>query len=279
MVRGYRQEGIRWIDTALRLASGRPQDQLYAWALVAAGSLRAGVPGERETAREHVLAALEIAGELGAPDVERAAAGAMGILVAFTGNLRDAERWTEKALEIARRIGDRTRVGELLSNLSCFVLTRHDFEAGRDLAVEAIEELGDSPDLGVRAAAHQNLGTALVHLGATYSAAEQAQRSLRLFRAADELDGMYAALTLIAAVASGGAPQARSVHLLAAANGIRENCGIEFQPLERELFDQTKARLRAGLGGRVFDRAWAEGQSMTLEEGIDLGEQVAAAQP
>jgi tetratricopeptide (TPR) repeat protein len=277
LVRGYRQEGIRWLDAALRLSVGRDPDPLYAWALVGTGALRGEVPGEGERAREHLLAAVELAQLLRAPDVERAAAGALGGLLATMGDIRDAERWTRRALEIARQIGDGSRVGELLSNLSSVVMTRHDFEKGRELAVQAIEEVAASPDLGVRAGAHHNLGTALFHLGASQSAAEQARESLRLYRAADELEGTGYALTLIAAVASDHAAQPRSARLLAAADGIRRKCGIDWQPLEGELFHLTMRRLRAELDEPSFGRAWEEGQSIPLRDVVRLADEVAAA--
>jgi non-specific serine/threonine protein kinase len=277
LVRGFRQEGIRWIDAALRLSVGREPDLLYARALVGAGALRGEVPGEAERAREHLLAAVELAQVLRAPDVERAAAGALGGLLATMGDIRDAEHWTRRALDIARQIGDRTRVGELLSNLSSVVMTRHDFEEGRELAVQALEEFADSPDLGARAGAHHNFGIALFHLGATRSAAEQARECLRLYRAADELEGTGYALTVIAAVASVDATQTQSARLLAAADRIRRKCGIDWQRLEGELFHLTARRLRAELDEPSFCREWEEGDSIGLRDVVRLGDEVAAA--
>ncbi len=40
-------------------------------------------------------------------------------------------------------------------------------------------------------------------------------------------------------------------------------------PADRPRYEYAAARARAALGGEAFDRAWAEGKTMSLDRAID----------
>jgi tetratricopeptide (TPR) repeat protein len=62
----------------------------------------------------------------------------------------------------------------------------------------------------------------------------------------------------------------RAVKLLSAANALRERVNSRRTPQEQMEYEKQIADLRAGLGEESFDRCWADGRSMTMEQAIQL---------
>lgn len=61
-----------------------------------------------------------------------------------------------------------------------------------------------------------------------------------------------------------------ALHLLGAAESLREKINIHMQPQEREEYEREIADLRTGMSEDEFKALWAEGRSMTMEQAIDL---------
>jgi hypothetical protein len=63
---------------------------------------------------------------------------------------------------------------------------------------------------------------------------------------------------------------AHGASLCAAAAALREAIGAPLPPVERPLFDQTVATVRAALGTDAFAAAWESGRSLPLEQVIAM---------
>jgi predicted ATPase/class 3 adenylate cyclase len=62
----------------------------------------------------------------------------------------------------------------------------------------------------------------------------------------------------------------RAVRLMGAAEALRQASSSPRTPQERIEYDQELAGLQAGMDEKTFDLLWAEGQSMSMEQAIDL---------
>jgi tetratricopeptide (TPR) repeat protein len=62
----------------------------------------------------------------------------------------------------------------------------------------------------------------------------------------------------------------RAIKLLSAAEALRKASSSPRTPQEGIEYDQELAGLRAGMDEKTFDLLWAEGQSIAMEEAIDL---------
>ena len=82
-------------------------------------------------------------------------------------------------------------------------------------------------------------------------------------------------LECIAFIAKAQEQGERAVKLMSAAEALRAASGSLRTPQERIEYDGELAGLRAGIDEKTFDLLWAEGQSMSMEEAINvaLGEE------
>jgi hypothetical protein len=62
----------------------------------------------------------------------------------------------------------------------------------------------------------------------------------------------------------------RAVKLMSAAEALREASSSARTPQEQSEYDRELAGLRAGMDEKTFDLLWAEGQSMKMDQAIDL---------
>jgi hypothetical protein len=62
----------------------------------------------------------------------------------------------------------------------------------------------------------------------------------------------------------------RAVKLMSAAEALRRGSSSQRTPQERIEYDRELAGLRAGMDEKAFNSLWAEGQSMNMEQAIDL---------
>jgi tetratricopeptide (TPR) repeat protein len=59
-----------------------------------------------------------------------------------------------------------------------------------------------------------------------------------------------------------------AVHLLGAAEALREKITIPMTPLERKEYDRVVASLRTRLNKSLFSQAWSEGREMTMDQAV-----------
>jgi hypothetical protein len=82
-------------------------------------------------------------------------------------------------------------------------------------------------------------------------------------RAAFCLEGFAAARS-----PTGDAEQAAA--LISAADALRREIGIPVYASEREGYERILAQVRANLSSDAFARAWRDGQTMTMQQAIEL---------
>ena len=62
----------------------------------------------------------------------------------------------------------------------------------------------------------------------------------------------------------------RAVRLLAIGERVIEETTHMLDPDARTLFDQEAVKLRSQLGDETFEREWAAGQAMSIDEAVAL---------
>jgi hypothetical protein len=62
----------------------------------------------------------------------------------------------------------------------------------------------------------------------------------------------------------------RAARLFGAAEALRGRIDIPMTGYEREEYERQVADLRAGMDGKTFEAAWAEGRNLTMEEAIQI---------
>jgi len=305
--RSYVAEGRQWLERALAVAPHH--DQWWIRAANGAGVL-ARTQGDYERARALFQEAATHARASGRNDDLAFALGSLGMVAENQGNYDEGERLLEQGLALYRSVGDQRGIGHMLSGLGGIASYRGDAAGARSLldqalaAFRAVEDrwsiavasgnlgwvayiAGETPlarswyrhslemwrDLadehGV-ANALSNLGRVALREGDLPSATGFYEEALLLVRRVGERRQLAECLEGLAGVAAGRGQRARAVCLYSAATGLRESIGAPLWPADRAAQGATLDGLKAALGGRAYEDAWAEGRCMTVDDSVSF---------
>ena len=266
-LRGYQREGRRWMEVLLEhdvpadlraiaatvvgtmdytqglyeSSEGHLEESLELSKRVAA-KVRAAhavyilglldVQGQKaEAARSRLEEALSLYLEIGDDQMVSSVRSHLGVLLLIQGDLDRATAMMEEGLALARKMGDRLGINNALYLLAQVAqaegdhgLAGHRFEEG----VKLSGEMGD----------RANLGYFLEGLAVVAGVQEEAERSARLFGAADEL------LQAVEAPA------------------------YDYYEPNRSLYQRVKSAVSSQLGEEGFEEAQAEGRAMDFERTV-----------
>jgi hypothetical protein len=113
-----------------------------------------------------------------------------------------------------------------------------------------------------------NLGMALLDQGEVERAMGLYAESLELFRSVGSTWGLAYYLEGMARAACAHGQPVRGARLCGAAEAVREAIGAPLPPVDRASYLRTIAIAKDALGDDAFDRAWAEGRLLSLEQAL-----------
>ena len=192
----------------------------------------------------------------------------LGMLHLWSGDPEGAIAWFERDVRTADPVPpDNLIVARSLPGLAAalrHVGRRDEARPLVDRALALARKL-DVPHLVADALEQSGLLTAAEDAGAAEDLHHEAlalrvEHGLRTF-VVDSLDAL-------ARLACRAESSAEAVRLLAASDTARHAMGYPRPPIDRPGHDATVARLRAALGEEAFSDAWAEGASLSLDDGV-----------
>jgi predicted ATPase len=203
---------------------------------------------------------LALARELGVPDGIAWALYGLGIAAFFAGELEQAMAAFTEGLPLSHAVGQPYLVVESLIFMEMIALRQGDFEQAKAIAREALEE--------------EIRGTGLQVSWPVYFADPRtAWRSealhlenLALGRESGDQLVIAHGLFGVAASAWSLGQLERSVRLYAAA--LEASGFVPAMPLERSDFDHTLTGTLIQLDETAFQKAWAEGSAMTVDQAV-----------
>jgi predicted ATPase len=185
--------------------------------------------------------------------------------------LEDVERskvYYEESLELRRRLGDRSRIALALLNLGRIAIDEQEYTRAAELFAEAAEiaaAIGDKRQLG---SAHGGFAGLAYRQKTWGKAAEHAREELRLGRELGMKLPVLDAILCLAGVAAAREDTQRAARLAAAA-GHHFALVAPGSNRADELFQANIESARATSTPQAWQRAWAEGQAMSLDEAAD----------
>jgi non-specific serine/threonine protein kinase len=273
--RGDRAEGRSWLKRALALvpapaADGDPTAaSAWAWAVLWAGGLAHGQTDYEEASRL-VARALEMFERL---DDRRG----IGWAYSFLGNVARARAelpravaYFEQAIAAFRSTPEEVNAILPLAALGFTVCLLGDQPRASQLLQESVGLARQSGSVGRLAIASIYLGQVAFLQGDLERASAALQEGLRLFREWDSAWGMAECLEGLAVVAGAQARFERAARLLGAAARLREAIGAPVHPVDRADHERTVAASEAALGAQAYAAAWQAGQTMLIEDVIEL---------
>jgi predicted ATPase/DNA-binding CsgD family transcriptional regulator len=254
---GYSEEGLAIARAAgdAHLTADLLDEQ--AWLL-----LRQGQPG----AMALIESGLGLARRLGDTPLTAKLLRDRAIATLAEGDPAGAARDAGQAVQLFRRIGDRLQIGAMLGNLGYYEMQAGDLDAAhRDLteALSVARELNDRSGI-----THQtfNLGLAEYLAGSPDTAQTLFTESIDLARRTGKRSSTAYALIGLALAGHRGTDPGWSARVHGAADQALADLGHTLEPLESQVADCDRQRLRAALGDEAFEAEYAVGRCLSAAD-------------
>jgi non-specific serine/threonine protein kinase len=183
---------------------------------------------EYEEARRALEESVERYEPLGQSFIAGRALSLLGDIARIEGDYARAEPLYEKSLALAREVDARNEMPSIIHNLGYVALARGDIRRARELFGESLPLHLEHGDMG----------------------------------------GIAEALAGFAAVARAEGRPERSAKLYGAAVAFRDANKLKMWPAERAEYERNTSALRAQFDEATWQKAWAEGSAMDVEQAI-----------
>ncbi len=192
----------------------------------------------------------------------------LGLVALYQHDYRRATTLTEDALALCREQGSAWNTSMALAQLGAIVRTLGDYGKAAALYEESLALSKEAGDKWISAYAIRNFGIAVLHQRNYGRAAALFTESLLLCGEVGDRWVTDQCLEGLAHVACAQGQFTRAARLYGAAEALRKSIGSPRLTVDKGSYDEHVASLRARLGEAAFAVAWAEGQSMTLEQAV-----------
>jgi len=262
--RGHWREGRKWLNAALK-RSGEVPPSASSRALLGATHFawRGGDYGHATTLGQKGLA---LSRQRADKEGSAAFLSALGIVALYQGDYERATQLCEETLTLSRELGNKSLTGTQLNHLGVVARMKGDYARAIALHSEGLalfRELGDK----------WNIAMALWPMGQVHikqrdysRATECFMEGLVLCRDVGDRFVSQGCLEGLARVASARGHYKRAARLLGAVEELHKRLGYHRALGIQASHERHVASMRAALGDTTFAAAWAEGQSMTLQE-------------
>ncbi len=259
-------EGRRWLEHVLQgteTASSLRRTKALYWA-----SATASHQGDYEQARLFAEEGLQLARELCDKRQVARALNVLGTARMESGDLEEAARCYSEAAALMREVGDKPGISMLVNNAGELALRQGDPARAELLFEESLaldREIGDSSGL---AYGLTNLGQAALLQGNPDRAEDLLGKGLSvLSKAGDRVLSAGGLEWMGMAAAMSGRPE-RAARLWGAAEALRESTASTMTPFVRGYYESHVHTVRSQLDPSSFQRAWSEGNAMSLERAV-----------
>ena len=179
----------------------------------------------------------------------------------------------EQSLTAAREAGNTALVAALLGDLASAAYEEGDLTAARSLQEQSLAILRETGNRTGLAYGLYSLGLITDAQGDAARALQLYRESLTILRAAGDRFGMSMSLAGLGdwtgeRKSQDKTQRERAVRLLAAAAVQFEDIGYVLRPRERARYEHGLSAARAQLGDVLFEKTWAEGHAMSLDQAV-----------
>ncbi len=231
----------------------------------------ARLQGNYEASYAYLQEGLEIARELGNRQETGAMLGDIGIVAQSMGDQEAARAFYEESLQIRRELKDRRGIAMMLVNLGELARADGDYDTAQALYEEGLaiaRELGDKWGVGM---VLHNLGHVAYHRHQYGQAFDLFTQSMSIFyEMRNKRDIAYCLAALGGVYAAQRQPE-RAAVLFSAAQNLSNTISSHLDPADLIEYQRNLATARSQLSIEGWERAWRQGQRMTLDEAVAYG--------
>jgi predicted ATPase len=189
-------------------------------------------------------------------------------------NYDSARLLFEQSLALAKEVGNRSLVASLLGELGAVAFEQGDYTSARSLREESLDVLRETGDKTGLAYGLYFLGLVADAQGDYSSARSHFTQGLQMNREAEDTLGVAMCLAGLGdwpgvRKDQGQAERERALRLLAAATALFDTIGNVLRPRDRLRYEHGLSVARGELGDELFEKVWAEGRAMSMEQAIE----------
>jgi non-specific serine/threonine protein kinase len=265
--RGQLTEGRRWLATFLALPAATVPAALRAQALLASGRL-AQWQTDLARAAEILDACLALARPLADWPVVAEALVHLGAVRRRQGAFAESVCLLEESLALYRAADNNAGCALALVTLGVTARFQGEFARSALLLEEGLARFQQCGDVRWIAIAQTMLGVTVLHQGDPARAGRLILAGLAGHQALGDRTFVIFGLLDLAAVFAAQDQPVRAVRLLGAAAALRDLLGTAMAAANRLDQERTVAIVRRQLDAAAFDRAWAAGRVLTLEQAL-----------
>ncbi|MBI5030658.1 MAG: tetratricopeptide repeat protein [Chloroflexi bacterium] len=265
--RGYLTEARRWLQQILALDATPSKARAT---MLACASDFAKFQGDYASARIFEEEGLAICQALGDQAGIHYSLEGLGMLAGMQGDYARAAELLEQVLEYRRQTNDRVRLNTALNNLALATRRLGNLERAQQLYAESVASSRQSGNENALAHALQGLGDVQTELKAYAAALDSYRAGLAIRQQQSDLKGLTFALDGIAVCSHYLGDSCLATQLTSTSEKIRQDIGLVLPAATLAEYKGFIAELRTQLGDAAFERAWAEGQVLSVEQAVAL---------
>jgi tetratricopeptide (TPR) repeat protein len=184
------------------------------------------------------------------------------------GDLEVAREAYEQSLEKCELVEDKVMKAHALRGSAQLALQRNEIKQAEGLFQEALEALQKIGDEGCVAGAKKDLAEVMWRRGDFVHAAALLRQSLRSYEMLGIEEGIAEVIGCFAALAVSMESGERAARLLAVSDAYLGAGEFPLSPLLRDEHKRLVTSTRKLLGDQVYERLYAEGAAMGLQEAV-----------
>jgi predicted ATPase/DNA-binding SARP family transcriptional activator len=264
LVRGYRRQGLEWLEQALRLPAGAPGPPR---AIALAGAaLLARLLGDLSGAGLLAHEGVSLGRAVGPPRALTVSLNVLTTLAARADDFERARRHCEESMAVARAVRDVRLEAMALFVFAEGLLHGERYADVRDVGGQALDLARSTGDPEVIALVLARLGIAAAHEHRLDEAAQHLTEAVRHARSLGFPDTAAWCCEGLALVAAHRGDYGRAARLLGAGESLRRAAGSAVQPAEAAAREATMSALDRALTGEQLQAALEAGRGLNLDD-------------
>jgi tetratricopeptide (TPR) repeat protein len=265
--KGHVAEGRKLITRVLDQSHGKPSTAIRGEVLFGAGML-AFRQDDNEAADRLFQESLKVSRERNDKSTTVNALTGLARSALREGDYAKVKARSEEARSIARTIGDEYRETRPLHMLAAATRMEGDLQGAQKLYEESLALAHKLGDEGMISGELDNLGSVSLHMGDLKKAKDRYREAAeRSYRQQNKYLLPYVPLHF-SMVALEERKLERAVKLLGASEALFESSGMSPDPDEVVERDNTISKLRKTVDENSFNRLWAEGRKLSLDQTV-----------
>ena len=206
--------------------------------------------------------------QLGDPNIPTILLGDLGMVAYHQGDYAAARAQFEESLALFQARTDESSTAEILNRLGDLARLTDDYAQAATYHENSLALFRqERSKLGSASGLHK-LGYIAQHRQDYVGAKEYFTESLKLQQAEGNKQGIAECLAGLAGLAAEKEPE-RAVRLFGAVKAWLDGAGAPLAPAEWAEWKRDEAVARAQLDEAIFDAAWVEGKTLSLEQAVD----------